>query len=112
MKLSPSSSIAALAILLVQFLSFTTAAPKAPWVKQRAKGQARRALSAAMEKRDSNSSTPECAEREALLTTAPKTNVWAGLNGEEASSVVHWLFAQEELNLTVMEDASSWDNTL
>jgi primary-amine oxidase len=112
MKLFSSDSVfvtSTVLLLLTESIGFAAAAPKAPWVKQRAKGQARRALSAAMEKRDN---TTLCAEKEALLTTAPKANVWGGLSGEEASSIVHWLFAQPELNLTKADDAGSWDNTL
>lgn len=104
-----SVSIVAALALLDGLVTPAAAMPKVPWAKQRAKGQARRALSAAMEKRAVNTT---CDTKEALLTTAPKANVWGSLTGEEASSVVHWLFAQPELNLTIMDDAGSWDNTL
>lgn len=96
--------------ILTGSVSPVAARPKVPWAQHRAKGQARRAFAAAQQKR--NESEESCLEREALLTTAPKVNVWGSLTGEEASSVVHWLFAQQELNLTVMEDAGAWDNVL
>ncbi|GAB1317381.1 Amine oxidase [Madurella fahalii] len=43
---------------------------------------------------------------------APKANVWGELADYEAAAVVRWLFAQEDLNLTISEDATEWDNTM
>jgi primary-amine oxidase len=113
MKFTVSSlpSLAVILLLLDGFATLVAGLPKAQWAKQRAKGHARRALAAAMEKRQ-YANTSLCVIEEALKTTAPKENVWGSLSDEEASSIVHWLFAQSDLNLTVMEDAGNWDNTL
>lgn len=53
-----------------------------------------------------------CADVLAKSIIAPKPNVWGPLTGEEISSVIEWLFAQEEFNLTVTEKAGPWDNTM
>ncbi|KAK0625529.1 copper amine oxidase [Bombardia bombarda] len=53
-----------------------------------------------------------CAETLLTTTTAPKPNPWAQLKDFETASVVEWLFAQEDLNLTISEDAGAWDNTI
>ena len=43
---------------------------------------------------------------------APKHNVWSGLTNREAADVTKWLFAQKDLNLTVAEKATEWDNSV
>jgi hypothetical protein len=43
---------------------------------------------------------------------APKTNVWNSLTDAETSSVTKWLLAQPDLNLTSVDKATSWDNTM
>ena len=55
---------------------------------------------------------PSCAETLATNITAPKINIWQGLSDVEVAGVAQWLFAQEDLNLTVSENATSWDNTV
>jgi hypothetical protein len=44
--------------------------------------------------------------------TAPKVNVWRSMSGEETAAVVEWLFAREDLNLTLSSEAGSWDNQM
>ncbi|GAA6019560.1 hypothetical protein JCM10207_003744 [Rhodosporidiobolus poonsookiae] len=44
--------------------------------------------------------------------SAPHKNVWKELSHKEAESVVTFLFKQEALNLTGIDDAGSWDNTI
>lgn len=53
-----------------------------------------------------------CAGTGATEITAPKKNIWDTLDDVDAASVVSWLFAQPEFNLTVSENATSWDNTV
>lgn len=53
-----------------------------------------------------------CAERTPNDFQAPKANIWHGLTVEEATAVTRWLFEQRELNLTAVENATSWDNTI
>ncbi|KAH8888326.1 putative membrane copper amine oxidase [Thozetella sp. PMI_491] len=53
-----------------------------------------------------------CPETLATAITAPKTNIWAGLTDIEAASIAQWLFAQTDLNLTVSENATDWDNSV
>lgn len=88
------------------------AAPKAPWANQRAKGFGRRAFGASIDKRWDLNQRDTCVVKDALDIEAPKENIWGGLTEPEAVSVVHWLFAQPDLNLTITDDAGSWDNTL
>lgn len=53
-----------------------------------------------------------CADELATTITAPKANAWGELADVEIAAVVQWLFAQEDLNLTIREDATDWDNTM
>jgi primary-amine oxidase len=62
--------------------------------------------------RDDTKETVACAEALATPIKAPKPNIWGQLTGDEAASVIAWLFAQKELNLTVSENATSWDNSV
>jgi primary-amine oxidase len=62
--------------------------------------------------RDDANKTVACAEALASPITAPKPNIWGQLTDDEAASVVAWLFAQKDLNLTVSENATSWDNSV
>lgn len=63
----------------------------------------------AVDKRDE---LPDCAETLTTTIKAPKANPWAPLNNEETAGVVEWLFAQEDLNLTIADDATAWDNSM
>ena len=79
-------------------------------------GRGKRAIHTALKqhaeaRRDVNE-TEACAESLAATIKAPKTNIWAQLSNDEAASVVAWLFAQEDLNLTTSDDAGAWDNTV
>jgi primary-amine oxidase len=56
--------------------------------------------------------TVACAEALATPIKAPKSNIWGQLTDDEAASVVAWLFAQKDLNLTISEDAGAWDNSV
>ncbi|KAK2007417.1 amine oxidase catalytic domain-containing protein [Colletotrichum eremochloae] len=53
-----------------------------------------------------------CIESEAVAITAPKENIWSDLTHSETTSVVGWLLAQPELNLTVSSNATIWDNKI
>lgn len=53
-----------------------------------------------------------CAETLATSITAPKANIWGALTDVETAGVVEWLFAQEDLNLTISDDAGAWDNSM
>lgn len=88
--------------------------PKTSWAQQRAKGHGRKALSQAINRRQfSNATDPvDCVPHDPLDIEAPKDNIWGGLTGPEAAGVTQWLFAQTELNLTLSENATSWDNTM
>lgn len=44
--------------------------------------------------------------------TAPKKNPWLYLSDDEAASVIAFLHDQESLNLTAVDDAGAWDNTI
>lgn len=56
--------------------------------------------------------TSSCAGTAAVEITAPKQNVWDQLDDVDAAGVVAWLFARPELNLTVSENATAWDNSM
>nr|XP_031863935.1 uncharacterized protein CI109_000579 [Kwoniella shandongensis]KAA5531007.1 hypothetical protein CI109_000579 [Kwoniella shandongensis] len=45
-------------------------------------------------------------------TTASKDNIWAYLTNDEAASTIAFLHNQTDLNLTSVEDAGDWDNTI
>ena len=90
--------------------------PKSSWVRHKG-GRGKRHLTAALSKsagiqsRDVNE-TVTCAEAAATTIKAPKTNIWGSLTNDEAASVVAWLFAQEDLNLTISDNATAWDNSV
>jgi primary-amine oxidase len=48
----------------------------------------------------------------APTTTASKKNIWASLSFDEAASIKQFLHDQASLNLTAVEDAGEWDNTI
>lgn len=111
------ASIGTYLLILSDLVPDVAAVPKTSWARQRAKGVGRRSLRASFDKRASsnstgNSTTDDCVVQTAASVEAPGENIWGGLTDNEAASVVHWLFAQPELNLTSMEDAGDWDNVL
>ncbi|KAH7000475.1 copper amine oxidase [Ilyonectria destructans] len=112
-----SVTASSMKLLTAAFLIFGTLVPtaaglpKAPWVQQRTKGHGRKLFGASIEKRGQKV-RDDCVVKAALDIDAPKENIWAGLTEPEAVSIVEWMFAQPELNLTASEDAGSWDNTL
>ncbi|WWC71351.1 uncharacterized protein I206_105306 [Kwoniella pini CBS 10737] len=53
---------------------------------------------------DTSSSSP--------TTTAPKHNIWNSLSNDEAADVIGFLHSRDDLNLTAVEDAGAWDNTI
>nr|XP_018261712.1 uncharacterized protein I303_06153 [Kwoniella dejecticola CBS 10117]OBR83870.1 hypothetical protein I303_06153 [Kwoniella dejecticola CBS 10117] len=53
---------------------------------------------------DTSSSSPS--------TTAPKHNIWNSLSNDEAADVIGFLHSQDDLNLTAVDDAGAWDNTI
>ncbi|WVQ79580.1 hypothetical protein IAT38_001680 [Cryptococcus sp. DSM 104549] len=48
----------------------------------------------------------------APTTTASKDNIWAYLTNDEAAGVISFLHNQTDLNLTAVDDAGDWDNTI
>lgn len=120
-----TSAYGALGVYLITLASIAEHAlarpspePKASWVR---KGQGRKAISDVLRgKRDnlrrstasSTNGTESCAGTLAAQISAPKVNVWAELEETDAAAVVAWLFSQPELNLTVTENATEWDNTV
>jgi primary-amine oxidase len=53
-----------------------------------------------------------CATQALLANPAPYVNVWGGLTDVEAAGTVEWMFQQADLNLTVSESSSEWDNSM
>ncbi|WVR09406.1 hypothetical protein IAU60_006473 [Kwoniella sp. DSM 27419] len=45
-------------------------------------------------------------------TTALRTNIWHELRNDDAAGVIAFLHNQTELNLTSVDDAGPWDNTI
>ncbi|ODO11062.1 hypothetical protein I350_01664 [Cryptococcus amylolentus CBS 6273] len=45
-------------------------------------------------------------------TSAPKDNIWNFLTNDEAAGIVGFLHNQTVLNLTAVDDAGDWDNTI
>lgn len=123
MRLSPSISaasaatlsLATLGLLVQDSLARPSPEPKAAWVR---KGHGRKAVSNMLKgKRDArlaqrSDNTTSCAGTGATEITAPKSNIWDQLDDVDAASVVSWLFAQPEFNLTVSEDATAWSNSV
>ncbi|KAK4186305.1 putative copper amine oxidase [Podospora australis] len=111
-------AIATSALVLTTFAQDALAAPKAPWIrpgggyygKKKMSNHIKRAIEGNNQKRAPE--TPFCAESLTTTVKAPKDNVWGTLVDVEIASVVEWLFAQEDLNLTITDDATGWDNTI
>jgi primary-amine oxidase len=59
-----------------------------------------------------NETQQSCEGTGAVSITAPRQNIWDQLDDAEAAGVVAWLFAQPEFNLTVAENATTWDNSV
>ncbi|KAK0669179.1 putative copper amine oxidase [Cercophora samala] len=116
-SLSPRA-VATSALLLTSFaqdvLARPSPDPKAPWVKNTGLGKKKMAnhLKRAIMGDKRAVETPFCSETLATEIKAPKPNVWGPLVDVEVASVVEWLFAQADLNLTVSEEAGGWDNTI
>ena len=111
-----AGAIAACALLFGSFVQDVVASPepKSAWVR---KGKGRKAMldvirGKSEQKRSNNEPRASCPDTEATAVTAPKSNVWGELNDKDAAAVVAWLFGQSELNLTVTENATAWDNTV
>lgn len=110
-------SLATLSLLAQDVFARPAPEPKSAWVR---KGHGRKAISDVLKgKRDLRRSTvvprnesSSCAGTLATELTAPKKNVWGGLEDTDAVAVVAWLFAQPEFNLTVTENATAWDNSV
>ncbi|CAH0000091.1 unnamed protein product [Clonostachys byssicola] len=94
-------------------LAPTVCSQSLPKFAPASQGQAvgRRALAASLKQRTPLPRAP-CTVRDALNIEAPKENIWGELSGPETADIVAWLFAQKDLNLTTVENAGSWDNTL
>lgn len=110
-----TGALASCALVLGLFAQDVAAlpSPKSSWVR---KGRSRKAmadiLNGKTKTRRSGIWDNSCSNTTYNAVTAPKANVWSSLTDVEASSVVAWLFAQPELNLTVAENGTEWDNTL
>lgn len=108
-------SLATLGLLVQDSLARPHLESKADWVRN---GHGRKAVSDVLKgKRDArlahrSDNTTSCADTGATAITAPKINLWNQMEGAEAADLLSWLFAQPELNLTVSEQATSWDNTM
>lgn len=50
-------------------------------------------------------SAATCSADGALITKAPKINIWAPLSRSETKEVQDWVYKQEEFNLTRIENA-------
>lgn len=97
--------------------------PKSTWVH---KGPARKKMAqnlkrsletsmgikAGTYRRADEDNLPSCKDSAATTITAPKANIWSALTETEAAGLVAWMFDQPELNLTVSDNATSWDNTM
>lgn len=92
--------------LISDVLAHPSPDPKASWVR---KARGRKNFS-----RDPNAHTRStaCVDSNATKITAPYKNVWDELDDTDAAAVVQWLFQQPELNLTVSDQAGSWDNAI
>ncbi|KAL1876689.1 hypothetical protein Plec18167_005097 [Paecilomyces lecythidis] len=100
--------------LLISTTLFSSAValpqPKAPWVKRpghypgASKGQVKRAYT--------GTNTSTCPVDEKILIKAPKKNIFMGLEDSEAAAVTAFLHKQDNLNLTAVENATSWDNVI
>jgi len=55
---------------------------------------------------------PACIQKGYGIIDAPKPNVWGELTGPETESLIEWMLAQPDLNLTLSEEAGSWDNSM
>ena len=76
-------------------------------------GYERRLLKAAFDKRGYNASDPSCLTDAAPITSAPRTNVWAGISPEDNLAVWNLLHNPASgLNLTHPDDAVLTDNYL
>jgi primary-amine oxidase len=106
-----ASCVLALGLLAQDVLA--SPQPKSSWVRN---GRGRKAMADMINGKAKakrlNMPRTTCPEVAATEVTAPKTNVWGGLTDVEAASVASWLFAQSDLNLTVSENATEWDNTV
>jgi primary-amine oxidase len=91
---------------------FAEVLPQAPWVEQYARTRGRKFFTSSLAKRNVSEEALNCVIQNARKTEAPKKNIWGTMTGEEASSVVAWLFAHSDLNLTVSDKAGNWDNTM
>lgn len=60
----------------------------------------------------SSATNAGCTDSGPSIISAPKENIWAGLTDIEAAGVTSWLFTPPALNLTLSDDAGSWDNSV
>lgn len=112
-SLTRALGLGALLLLGSDLVPEVNALPKTPWAQQRAKGHGRKALSHAIGKRQLNGTdAPDCVPHDPMDIEAPKDNIWGGLTNVEAAGVTQWLFAQPEMNLTLSDNATSWDNKM
>lgn len=95
------------AVLLPLLLPLALGAPspKPPTIKRPGSFHRRNAGASGVTHQTHPSST-------APQVTAPKSNIWNSLSFDEAASIKAYLHSQSSLNLTSVEDASEWDNTI
>ncbi|KAI5295698.1 hypothetical protein KEM55_006100, partial [Ascosphaera atra] len=105
------ASLASAFLLGSGFLGQVRAAPspdpKNSWVRSSRWRKGRPNLA-----RDVNKGAEPEVQTGAMPINAPFDNVWAPLSDPETASVISYMFAQKELNLTVSEKAGQWDNTM
>ena len=111
-----STILASFCLLIGGVASRPSPEPRTGWLK---KGAGRKHMADSIKRsirgdsgRPEKRDAPTCAETLATDITAPKINIWQELSDVEVAGVAQWLFAQEDLNLTVSENATSWDNTV
>lgn len=111
MARSPLNRLVFLALSVSLFcssLSLARPQPNAAWIRG-----ARSRLA-----KSSHSNSKRAVNGSACIETSPagfkasKKNVWSGLTDAETANVTAWLFHQKDLNLTVSEKATDWDNSI
>ncbi|EJT99165.1 copper amine oxidase [Dacryopinax primogenitus] len=92
-----------------------SASPKAPWVKGPGKRPVTRREAAINQSRRDQpwNETDSCGTGVSNYTVkAPKKNIWLGLTEAEVAGITEFVHNQKSLNLTAVENATNWDNSL
>ncbi|KAL2216423.1 copper amine oxidase [Thermoascus aurantiacus ATCC 26904] len=102
------TSLLLAAIVAAGFNAFARPQPKAPWVTKPGrlpgnKGHIRRGYA---------NVSSSCDVNDRISIKAPRKNIFLGLDDSEAAAVTSFLHRQPALNLTAVENATSWDNVI